>query len=570
MSFFKKLIGSDPDTHLRKAEELFARGAFGEAKLAFEKARDALPGDRRSERDGVVARIDACRDGIAQNRIAQGLLLRERGERELAKEELRGALEVAADPSLVDRAQAELDDVDRVEVQQANRRVVMTREERIAVLAGSWYEEQASEYAGYGDEFFDALLALDDEDFPVARDGFAAVLAKAEAPIYLILEHAKACTLAGDSEAAVAGYKRFLAALPEGEGGDRRLGAHIQIGSLHGLAGDQRSALDAFQAAVEDFPTTPAAFRARPAPRISGAPAEALEVLELALDRAGASPEWSLLEEIGLTLAETGNGPGATAQLESVLKRFVDRGDAFIPPRTAWRLAALYEEQGRLDRAADVWRMLAERGPQTERARAHGEAGRLLAAIGLDDEAKKMLKRGVVLSEADSSLRADLEPSWPLSSSPLKYPGRDRHGGSLRIVSGHVDGTAKAEATIAVRRDQEDGPGRLGTGSYDALNQVLDEAGFDAHVETLCELAFEPRSQGGRPSLAPGVYFRMLLLGYFEGIESERGICWRCEDSLSLKLPGIRAARVDARPLQRCHACARDCPSRRTWRSSAS
>ena len=410
MSFFKKLIGSDPDTHLRKAEELFARGAFGEAKLAFERARDAFPGDRRSERDGVVARIDACRDGIAKNRIAQGLLLRERGERELAKEELRGALDVAADPSLVDRAQAELDDVDRVEVQQANRRVVMTREERIAVLAGSWYEEQASEYAGYGDEFFDALLALDDEDFPVARDGFAAVLAKAEAPIYLILEHAKACTLAGDSEAAVAGYKRFLAALPEGEGGDRRLGAHIQIGSLHGLAGDQEGALDAFQAAVEDFPDDYRPYFALGQQlRISGAPAEALEVLELALDRAGASPEWSLLEEIGLTLAETGNGPGATAQLESVLKRFVDRGDAFIPPRTAWRLAALYEEQGRLDRAADVWRMLAERGPQTERARAHGEAGRLLAAIGLDDEAKKMLKRGVVLSEADSPLRAELE-----------------------------------------------------------------------------------------------------------------------------------------------------------------
>ncbi|MBP7685255.1 MAG: tetratricopeptide repeat protein [Deltaproteobacteria bacterium] len=410
MSFFKKLIGSDPDTHLRKAEELFARGAFGEAKLAFEKARDALPGDRRSERDGVVVRIDACRDGIAQNRIAQGLLLRERGERELAKEELRGALDVAADPALVDRAQAELDDVDRVEVQQANRRVVMTREERIAVLAGSWYEEQASEYAGYGDEFFDALLALDDEDFPAARDGFAAVLAKADEPVYLILEHAKACTLAGDSEAAVAGYQRFLAALPEGEGGDRRLGAHIQIGSLHGLAGDQEAALDAFQAAVEDFPDDYRPYFALGQQlRISGAPAEALEVLELALDRAGASPEWSLLEEIGLTLAETGNGPGATAQLETVLKRFVDRGDAFIPPRTAWRLAALYEEQGRLDRAADVWRMLAERGPQTERARAHGEAGRLLAAIGLDDEAKKMLKRGVVLSEADSPLRAELE-----------------------------------------------------------------------------------------------------------------------------------------------------------------
>jgi lipopolysaccharide biosynthesis regulator YciM len=92
-----------------------------------------------------------------------------------------------------------------------------------------------------------------------------------------------------------------------------------------------------------------------------------------------------------------------------VLKRFVDRGDAERARRARLALAALYEEQGRLDRAADVWRMLAERGPQTERARAHGEAGRLLAAIGLDDEAKKMLKRGVVLSEADSPLRAELE-----------------------------------------------------------------------------------------------------------------------------------------------------------------
>ena len=39
----------------------------------------------------------------------------------------------------------------------------------------------------------------------------------------------------------------------------------------------------------------------------------------------------------------------------------------------------------------------------------------------------------------------------------------------------------------------------------------------------------------GRPSLAPGKYFRMLLVGYFEGIDSERGIAWRCADSLSLR-----------------------------------
>lgn len=70
---------------------------------------------------------------------------------------------------------------------------------------------------------------------------------------------------------------------------------------------------------------------------------------------------------------------------------------------------------------------------------------------------------------------------------------------------------------------------------YEALNELLAEAGFDRHVEALCEIQFDDGQHGGRPSVPPGVYFRMLLVGYFEGIESERGICWRCEDSLSLK-----------------------------------
>jgi len=70
---------------------------------------------------------------------------------------------------------------------------------------------------------------------------------------------------------------------------------------------------------------------------------------------------------------------------------------------------------------------------------------------------------------------------------------------------------------------------------YETLNAVLGEAGFDAFVEGLCEPHFAERGSQGRLSTPPGRYFRMLLVGYFEGIESERGICWRVEDSLSLK-----------------------------------
>ena len=68
---------------------------------------------------------------------------------------------------------------------------------------------------------------------------------------------------------------------------------------------------------------------------------------------------------------------------------------------------------------------------------------------------------------------------------------------------------------------------------YRKLNQLLAEGGFDRWIEALCEPHY---CQGqGRPSVPPGVYFRMLLVGYFEGINSQRGIAWRCSDSLSLR-----------------------------------
>ena len=67
---------------------------------------------------------------------------------------------------------------------------------------------------------------------------------------------------------------------------------------------------------------------------------------------------------------------------------------------------------------------------------------------------------------------------------------------------------------------------------YQRLNQVLDQHGFDAFVEAQCATFYAPI---GRPSLLPGTYFRLLLIGYFEGIDSERGIAWRTADSLALR-----------------------------------
>jgi transposase len=95
-----------------------------------------------------------------------------------------------------------------------------------------------------------------------------------------------------------------------------------------------------------------------------------------------------------------------------------------------------------------------------------------------------------------------------------------------------------------------------GHGFYDRLSAVLAESKFDATVEDLCRPFYIEGK--GRPSIPPSVYMRMLLVGSFERLDSERGIAWRCADSLSLRQflastelsrrRSIRACRPPLRP----------------------
>ena len=83
---------------------------------------------------------------------------------------------------------------------------------------------------------------------------------------------------------------------------------------------------------------------------------------------------------------------------------------------------------------------------------------------------------------------------------------------------------------------QKDRQGDLGGDAdvfYDRLQSVLIEGGFDSFAEAACRSYYAARL--GAPSVPPGRYFRMHLVGYFEGIDSERGLEWRCSDSLSLR-----------------------------------
>ena len=92
------------------------------------------------------------------------------------------------------------------------------------------------------------------------------------------------------------------------------------------------------------------------------------------------------------------------------------------------------------------------------------------------------------------------------------------------------DGVAKQASMWVATQDL---PRSAAHPFYTRLNQILDTAGFDVYVEGACATFYAPVI--GRPSLAPGRYFRLLLLGYFEGLDSERAIAWRAADSLSIR-----------------------------------
>ena len=78
----------------------------------------------------------------------------------------------------------------------------------------------------------------------------------------------------------------------------------------------------------------------------------------------------------------------------------------------------------------------------------------------------------------------------------------------------------------------QDLPGSAAHPFYARLNQILDQHDFDGYVEGLCQRFY---ADDGRPGLPPGRYFRLLLIGYFEGLDAERAIAWRAADSFALR-----------------------------------
>jgi len=396
MSFFRKLFSADPEALEKKADALYANGEYGPAKLVYDKALAASP---EGAALGLSNKIRLCTDGIARQRIEEAKAYLEQGSIELAEQELEGALEVAGDDALRDQARALLDGLEAKEAQEQASTAEMTDEERIALLMGQWQEAQADEYESYGDALIEGLLSMQREEFSQARTQLEAVLAEAQKPRYLWLEVGRARLLSDDVEGGKEALKSFLGALPDDEGGETKLAANLALARLADEAERFEEAMGYFQGAVHALPEDYRPYLAMGAfLRSKGHGAEALEVLHTSLELSETSgTDWRLLEELGLASELAGKPGDARSFLNQVVEFFTHHQITDFPPTTATTLAKLYEAEGRLDRAADLYRALSQGSDRDRHALYYYEAGRLLQALDLQDEARRMLTRAEAL-----------------------------------------------------------------------------------------------------------------------------------------------------------------------------
>ncbi len=284
-------------------------------------------------------------------------------------------------------------------------------EDKWAVIVGRWEDAQAEELEDYGEPLRDALLTLHDGKAEEALEMLEAILDEAEAPRFLWAEIARARLATGDDEGGREALEELVDSLAAEEIGEVWLGAQITLAGLADEADDFEGAMAHYQRAVEVFDDDHRSFFAMGRfLRVKELPEEAIEVLEAAsglLD--DIRPDWQVLEELGLAYADAERDDDAIATLERVIAFFTDRKLVDFPIRTATTLAELHEDQGKLERAADLYASLARGSDRANHAEYHREAGRLLGEVGLTDEARRMLKRAIALAEDDSEEREEAE-----------------------------------------------------------------------------------------------------------------------------------------------------------------
>lgn len=413
MSLLGKLFGRRSAAEEKtRADALFERGEHGLAKLAYDRARDACQPSEAAIAEACEARVIECCDAIARTRITEAERLFREGAHELALAELEHAAQTARTAALLAEIERRMEQGVRAEARaEVSAQAELDDDERFELIAGSFEAEQHDEYAAAGDQVRRALLALHAADAPSALPLLESALQSAATPRYLWLELGRARLLCGDEAGGRDALERFLDTLEAGEGGDARLGAHLELAGLAHEAGDTEGAIAQHEAALEALPDDPRPYLAlaRYLRRVD-LPDEALEVLDSALGALeSAEPPIAILIEQGLAHAQLGAAERAIEALEQAVSLLTARRQLDLPPELATKLAELHEARGNQARALDLYALLTQGSDRANRPAYLAQVARLLLALDRPAEARRALQKLVELAPAGSTERAEAE-----------------------------------------------------------------------------------------------------------------------------------------------------------------
>jgi tetratricopeptide (TPR) repeat protein len=422
-----------------EAEALFAEQRFGEAKLAYDRAAERAHKDKHASHEALEARASECCDRLALKRAHEAEELFASGQDELARDELRHALDTARSAAVLEQVRdVERRHEGRDAVAQAQEAAPLSDEEHLMLLTSTWEPLQAAELETYGEPLLEAILAIERGLGEQAVATLRTLLERSPSASYLWLELGRAHLSSLRSRAEAGGtrdeeaapraphaasapaqpstsspaldqadraLRTFLSRIGPEEGGAARLLAHRELARIAHERGDREAAVLELEAASEALSDDP-----RPLLdlgnylRLIERPREAVEVLELCAAAFGDNEvEWPVTMELGLACAAAGDDERATRLLEGVLEALLAKGHVDLPPTAVVALAKLHEAHGNAARAADLYRALTRGSDADNHARYHLEAARLLDVLKLTDEAARMRERARALGGLPAS-----------------------------------------------------------------------------------------------------------------------------------------------------------------------
>ncbi len=399
MSLLRKLMGGTFESNREKGEALFEEGQFGEARLAFERALARAKAVSPDEIKAVEERSGQCRLALAQAQIAEADRQLAQGDMAMAFDLLEEAKEICDAREIME---AVVDRQKRYESEDARRLVEegedVSEEELMAIIAGTWTESQAEEYAALPEAFREAILSSHDKDHERAKALFEQVLSRTDLPVtpcYAWLELARERLALEDNEGAIESLDSFVTQVDESdddtfEDDESRDRLVLALN----LKAEALSRLERFDEAKETLLyTTRISKEDHNTFLVLGVflrGREEYETAVKALNRAvelmgQMQPDFRVIRELGFTYLAMGKKDEAKESLGAVVEHLASRGehDQFDPETTV-ALARLHEDKGDLREAADLFRHLAVGYDTKNHFMYNLEAARLLKSLRED------------------------------------------------------------------------------------------------------------------------------------------------------------------------------------------